>query len=486
MDGRICAPEEEIDLCEVWGPPPVVIDDDVVLPCEWECMKICCDMTIGGRWNGPSRDGNCDQTLRIYCGTITIADRLYMAHSGDGIGTLIIEGTAVVNSTSGSSSCFRTGDNGGQARVIIRGNATVNLQGGWRAGDASGNWTCISFGGDCYVTVGEYLRIGDDGAGEIHIDGGTIIVKHDWFGQNGRGGTDFGPSSMSAGEVYVERHFSVVQQKVNATFDMSGGVINARDFDVCRGGSDGNGTLTMTGGLIIARENFNCPRSGDGAIAHTQLDGGEIRCDNLSLPAGGTIDIMGGKLVIAGNKLEQIRELVCFYGRITAIGSPTAVSYRYDAEKDETVVFWDGTIPDPLAAVCPVPADGSLAKCSSGVCLMWAGTHGIRDKHAVYFSEDRECVENADPECMLGLVPASRPPLWCVPPERLALWTTYYWRIVEIYYGGPTIQGPVWSFTCGCYPIKGDFNNDCVVNWEDWAILAESWGKKEYWPKESP
>ncbi|MHC4620065.1 MAG: hypothetical protein ACYTEQ_20145 [Planctomycetota bacterium] len=478
MDGRICTPEEEVDLCQIWGPPPVVIEGDVELPCEWPCMKICCDIDISGQFNGPG--GDCDQTLRIYCGTVNIGNQWWVANTGSGVGTLILEGTAVVNSLSGSSRSFRCGDRGGNPRVIVRENATLNISGGWRNGDAAGGWICLHFSGDCYVYAWEYIRIGDDGAGEMHFDGGTVVCDGSIY-QNGRGGIDMGDMTIANDvEIWCGQDFTIISQKVNAACHMSGGAVNCRNFNVHAGGDSGNAALNMTGGLIIARGSFNCPRNGGGAVAHTQLDGGEIRCDDLSLPEGGTIDITGGKIVIDGDKLDQIWDLVCAHGRITGYGSCAAVAFTYDAETDKTIVTAQWR--DPLEPYCAKPTPGSLARCGSGVCLGWAGTHGIRDRHTVYFSEDRECVENMDPECMLGYVPASRPPLYCVPPEHLTLWTTYYWRIVEVYYGGPTIPGPVWSFTCGCPLLSGDLNRDCVVNFEDYAEMATTWQQEDMWP----
>ncbi|MHC4573327.1 MAG: hypothetical protein ACYS76_04230 [Planctomycetota bacterium] len=135
------------------------------------------------------------------------------------------------------------------------------------------------------------------------------------------------------------------------------------------------------------------------------------------------------------------------------------------------------------AACCPSPPDGGLAKCGSGVCLGWEGTSGERDLHCVYLSSDANCVENMDSECLLTYVPARELPQWCVPAEELQLWHTYHWRIVELYYPGQAVPGPVWSFRCGC-PLPGDFNRDCIVNFEDYALVAEMWRHEQFWPPE--
>jgi hypothetical protein len=431
--------------------------------------------------SGPSIIGLCDQTLRIYCGTINVGDQWWVANAGSGIGTLILEGTAVVNSLSGASRSFRCGDRGGHPRIIIRQNAVLNVSGGWRNGDTAGGYVCMWSSGNCSIYANEYIRIADDGTGQMHWEGGHIVCDGSIY-QSGRGGIDMGDMTIANDvEIWCAYDFTIITQKVNAACHMSGGAVNCRNFNVHAGGDSGNAALNMTGGLIIARESFNCPRNGDGAIAHAQLDGGEVRCGNLNLPDGGTIDITGGRIVISGNQIAEVQQLVCVHGRLTGYGSPLGVVYTYDDEQDKTIVTATPHY-EPMAAYCPTPPDAALAKCGYGVCFSWMGTRGIRDRHTVYFSEDRECVENMDPACMLGYVPASRPPEWCVPPEQLTLWTTYYWRIVEVYYGGPTVPGPVWSLTCGCPPLIADLNNDCVVNFEDYAHMATTWQQQDMWP----
>jgi hypothetical protein len=66
--------------------------------------------------------------------------------------------------------------------------------------------------------------------------------------------------------------------------------------------------------------------------------------------------------------------------------------------------------------------------------------------------------------------------------ETFPLKTTVYWRIDEIYYGAPTVKGVVWSFTCDCPPLEGDLNDDCVVNFEDYADVGNTFGEEDMWP----
>ncbi|MHC4619552.1 MAG: hypothetical protein ACYTEQ_17540 [Planctomycetota bacterium] len=483
-DGLQCTPEQELDLCDpgVWPDGNVPSGPvQVELPCDWTCMKIGCDLNIEqaceeGSQCAPSirgPGGFCDQTLRVYSGTLNIHNRWYVAHSGIGKGTLILEGDTVVNSLTGSSYCFRCGDAGGQPRVILRDNAALNVNGGWRNGDSSGGWACLWFGGNCTVNVNEYIRIGDVGVGEMHFEGGHITVDPGSISQNGRGG-DYGDMTISGTvEIYCGGGFSLIWTNGTARCYMSGGTVNARNFDVHGGGDSGTGILYMTGGLIIARDSFNAPRTGNGAIAEVQLDGGEIQCGSLTIAAGGTMNITGGRVVLDGDQLQEVYDLVCVHGRLTGYGYSARVVYVYDPNTDKTIVTADPGI-DPKAAYCPNPLDdASVCVAEPNVGLRWKGTRGIRDKHAVYFSSDVNCVANLGTECLLGYFPASWPAKVLIPRENLDWWTTYYWRVVEYYFAGPTVEGPIWSFTL--VTSVADLDRDCGVAFKDYSIMAGQW-----------
>ena len=105
------------------------------------------------------------------------------------------------------------------------------------------------------------------------------------------------------------------------------------------------------------------------------------------------------------------------------------------------------------------------------------------DFHYIFFSDDEACVTNAD--CMDFSAPCSR--MWergdpCHPIDDLSLdlWTTYYWRVDEFHTS--CCLGSVWNFTTGCALVVTDINMDCVVNFEDYALLAGDWMKEELWP----
>jgi len=43
-------------------------------------------------------------------------------------------------------------------------------------------------------------------------------------------------------------------------------------------------------------------------------------------------------------------------------------------------------------------------------------------------------------------------------------------------------KGDIWSFTTGCDLIDGDINLDCVVNFLDYAMMADDWRECVFFP----
>jgi hypothetical protein len=101
----------------------------------------------------------------------------------------------------------------------------------------------------------------------------------------------------------------------------------------------------------------------------------------------------------------------------------------------------------------------------------------------VYFGTDFNDVNDADvgdPIIYLGVWPSSGT---CVNVGNLPLWQTFYWRVDEFNEDATITRGDVWRFTTGCELIPGDINLDCLVNFEDYAELAATFGEEEFWPE---
>jgi len=164
---------------------------------------------------------------------------------------------------------------------------------------------------------------------------------------------------------------------------------------------------------------------------------------------------------------------------------------------DATIIDEFVLIRPPLEAWQPDPADGAVNQ-KVGVTLSWYAGDCIGKKgHAVFFGDTYEGVETATmptseefrcirpPDSPQTFDPGYHPTHG--PPLVLELWKTYYWRIDELNYGGPCgnipdTKGDVWSFTTGCELINGDLNLDCVVNFKDFAMMADDWREQVFFP----
>jgi hypothetical protein len=149
----------------------------------------------------------------------------------------------------------------------------------------------------------------------------------------------------------------------------------------------------------------------------------------------------------------------------------------------------------PDEAWGPSPKDGAVHQ-SVDVILCWKdGNYAFRN--SAYLGTDPVAVENAttsDPEWKGYYEPENPPtPGECVDPDlalqnpiTLQLWTTYYWRVDTIHTPGsptpPVSPGHLWSFTTGCALFPGDINLDCVVNANDYVMLADDWREEVFFP----
>jgi hypothetical protein len=148
---------------------------------------------------------------------------------------------------------------------------------------------------------------------------------------------------------------------------------------------------------------------------------------------------------------------------------------------------------DPLKASMPSPANGEkgVASTVSDVVLSWNAACGIGTlgRHYLFFSTDKDCVDNAPtysigwtpPDCYVG------PPLLAgVTTKNMGnqpIWTKHYWRVDQKLQTGQMVKGDTWLFTTGCDPVPaGDVNLDCLVNLEDWALMLTTWGEEQFFP----
>jgi hypothetical protein len=464
---------------------------------EGKDIVIDCDVSVGDlRMPAYDPPGGCTvrQNLDIVSGNI-VAENWRAIYKGDA--------NCVVNATGGSltitddSSSTRLTDDGYDVTYAFYnfgGSFVMDLNGRVRSGDNGGN-VFISFSDDVIFQNQDYFRIGDDGGGKFSVSGNASVTNlSDGYGIYFPGRQKSTAIDISGGETWTAGPFQVGQgdkpgAKDPASVDMtmSGGTINCSELRVGDGikYADGSCSLVMTGGLIVCREEMKVGGDDDGS-ATVSVEGGEIRIesgDSLEIDTTGQVDVCGGVIKIKGNVMADIGALACDgTGRLTGCGEAAGVVLAFDGTY--TVVTGTTEV-DPKKAYCPVPANGAAEVQSvvTEVVLCWQPGTGILDRgrHLVYFGTDPAAVAAMGPgeeECV------NRALELCCNVGNLPLWTEHCWRVDEFNEDGTTTTGDVWCFTTGCAAIPGDMNQDCLVNFEDYACVAGDFGEEQFWPED--
>jgi hypothetical protein len=375
--------------------------------------------------------------------------------------------------------------NHGHGVLNISDTSVLHVNGDLRGGDEDDGLFDLNMNGGVLEVEGEVLQ-GDDGGGVFTFSGGDTVSGS--FTVAARKGGTVGTMVMSDGEIYVHEFIRFGKDCKDgggfASLHMTGGTINADEVRFgCNSCVDVN--VTIDGGLIIARSDL-CVGDGDGDVS-VALNGGEIRVessDTLEIDENnGNIDITEGVLKVKGNVTAAIAAMVCEgSGRLTGYGGPQGVVIAFDGVY---TVVTATTEFDADKAYCPNPADGAerVPSVVTEAVLSWTPGDciGIRGRNLVYFGSDCGAVDNAtqsDPE-FKGLTGAGDPSF---PIGNLPLWTCWCWRVDTFCQAGNTVKGNVWTFCTGCEDIPGDVNRDCLVNFEDYACVADDFGETDFWP----
>ncbi len=406
--------------------------------------------------------------------------------SGEGLMTINISGTSNVDCWDDR---IRWG-NHGHGVLNMSDDAVLHINGDLRGGDEDDGVFDLNMSDGLLVVEGEIL-CGDDGSGVLTFTGGAVVCERFTLAAR-KGGQTADMVVSGDAEIYVgggdDPEFRIGKDCKDdggaGSLTMTGGILNAGKIllsaseDSCV-----DVTVDMQGGLLIAREEL-IVADDDGVVTVT-ISGGEIQVlgdDSLEIDDNGSIDLCGGTLVLAGNKAAEIAELVCVDGKITGYGIPAGVVIDYDnLNPGKTTVYGVGV--DSRQAYCPEPANGADKVRPTGVWLRWVPGSGVGriGGHRVYFGTDEEALGAAtmpDDEYM-GQTRSNAPEYYV---GDLLLWVDYFWRIDEVNEDFTVTKGMVWKFTTGCELIPGDVNRDCIVDFKDYAKIAETWQKKQLWP----
>ena len=472
-----------------------------------------CDI-VCKRWYAPTRDGEAgaDQTFNMTGGSLTVYDRWRAVDGGPSRrGDINISGDALINVISDDEKCTRWAADdpdsaiGLDAYVTIGGFAQVNIQPTIRAGagDLYGGYANIVHEGESTVNITEHYRPCDEGTADVTLRGDAELnvgTAPAWAHTNASDwghmmfNSKLGDSSLTVqdtAQLWCRNRLSLggfdvgVMRDVDLT--MTGGTINTGALDLATG-INCTSTADISSGLVVVRGTLTAARSDGTSIATINLSGdAEVQCNSLSLQRGATFPYNGAtmdisddaQLILEGNVLTAVFALRDA-GKLTACGgaqSPLMASY--DGGSDKTTVWADCSIAG-CAAWDPTPLNTATEVDQTLGLLEWRMGQGMgnMDFHYIFLSDDEACVTDAD--CGVGgsAEACSRgwergDPNHDISDLSLDLWTTYYWRVDE--FVTSCCLGYVWNFTTGCALVTADINMDCLVNFEDYALVASTW-----------
>jgi hypothetical protein len=370
----------------------------------------------------------------------------------------------------------------------------------WRGADeGDGFWIMNLTGGS--INVGDQIQIGDNGQGEHNLNSGTVqcneylmIAREKTTTVNVAGATvnvntdfilnddDNGDAilDVTAGSLTVGGELRCGQASGLGKLLVSGGSVTAGQIRVPHS-DNADGRLTQTGGTIECGTLY----VRDNGIV--KLDGGTctVTGASLDLQSGAVVNIETGTLKLAGDKTAQVDQYVA-EGKLGGyyVGAPFNTFRGGIARSfDGTWTTVTATPPNWTQAWGPDPLDGTTKIGQSGATLSWQPGNQVGGDgyHDVYFGTTYAAVDTANPmsdEFQAHQAAGDRD--WDT--GAMDNWKTYYWRIDELDKWNIPEKGLVWSFTTGCEDIPGDQNADCVLDFKDFADVADTWGEEAFYP----
>jgi hypothetical protein len=302
----------------------------------------------------------------------------------------------------------------------------------------------------------QYVKVGGTSGGSVFgtlkiQDGGRLDVAQYMY-------VGWDSSSVRSGELY-----------------MTGGTLNlgyvtpaSGNLTVAARYTGTWGIVRMYGGVINVPATFLIANE-SGTTGKVYLYGGTINAHVFGIGAGSaSMDITAGKLVVDGNVVADIDDLVTG-GVITAYDGDGDVIVDYNSVSGKTTVT--GYLATPEAKN-PSPIDGATGV-GLDETLSWTAGQGATS-HDVYFG-------TANPPPFIGNQPETT-----FDPGTLDASTTYYWQIDEVS-GSGTTTGNLWHFTTftplsgtlkGPYMIYPGNNTEMTVLWQMPSTVSctVSWG----------
>jgi len=401
--------------------------------------------------------------ITVEGGNFTL-NRLYVGYLGSGLlqinsGSTIINGMLVtaygamaagdVNIAGGSLSTGQNitlGDWGTSALNITNGGSLTSTAACYVAGNGTAN-VLVSGSDSSYQTNGiTVVGLGPATTGTFTVAGGSVSSAMFFVGDNGVADVNVSSGTLSTTGGFVISAWPAA----TGTLNVSGGQVNIGSFFFV--GDRGNGNVVLSGGTITC-------------------NGVLVMNNNTSQCNESKINLCGGELRIGVITMETLQGFIDA-GKIVAYDGEPGYQFLIQAYGANGLKI--KAVSEIDIATNPSPADGSIDE-RPDVQLSWTPWDGASSQE-VYLGTDHTAVQDANTGSPLHVATLGATATSYKPAADLTLGTTYYWKVKEI---GSSSEPEIWSFTiltCNS-PNLGDLNNDCVVDFIDFATLAENWLK---------
>ena len=319
----------------------------------------------------------------------------------------------------------------------------------------------------------------------FEIDGICIVPEGATLIANGRSRIDGNGGDGEGGDEYA--HLIVDGGTV---------VVNYR-MDI---GTDHDGYLTVTGGGSFTQQDnsdgVKLPDEEGGTHRIIIIDGSfsAVRVELIDYRDGKVLIGCGATLYLSNSDEGEERDDPQEWldgGDLEPIEPLEVGDITIERDGDEVTVTTPGCMGE--CAMSPSPGDNETGVNSAitHVILEWTEAEGVAGtwlgKNILYFGTNFNGVYYA-PQFTWG---------WVEPPEfvdiltpgnnsydigTLPIWAVYYWRVDSGKEDGSYCKGDVWTFYTGCTVDAADVDMNCLINFEDYALMMSTWRDEQLFP----
>jgi hypothetical protein len=335
-----------------------------------------------------------------------------------------------------------------------------------------------------------YTVSGSEEYDYFEIGGTCIVPEGATLTANGRSRIDDNGGDGEGGDEYA--HMIV-----------DGGTVVVHDrVDI---GTDHDGYLTITGGGSFTQDDdsdgLKLPDEEGGTHRIILIDGSYsgIRIELIDYRDGKVLIGCGATLYLSNSEEGDDRDDPQKWldgDDLVPISPLTKEEITIERDGDEVTVTTPGCMGE--CAQSPSPGDNEVGVNSAitHVVLEWTEAEGVADtwlgKNILYFSTSFNDVYYAppfewgweEPPAFVDILTPGTDPVGqnSYDMGTLPIWAVYYWRVDSGKEDASYCQGDVWTFYTGCTVDAADVDMNCLINFEDYALMMSTWRDEQLFP----